>query len=177
MSVLTALCGVVDAIHSEVDASATAFCLGKTFPCHKGCFACCAIKVTVYPAEAVRLAVLVSSSPIGDRIEKRLRDQANRDQLSVQDYAEQRRVCAFLDGTGSCSVYAARPTVCRIIFADPNTTPCTRKNILSKSGVRSPVPDDVIVKLSQPMPGFGVTQIGPLASSVLDALAQIRRST
>jgi len=62
--------------------------------CGRGCSGCCIDGITVFAVEAERIR------------------QSHRDLLAA-GAPHPRGACAFLDGEGSCRVYADRPYVCR----------------------------------------------------------------
>lgn len=68
--------------------------------CRPGCADCCHRELTVTAVEAARIVELLASMPVAER--ERIAERAARGEP-----------CAALDGEGRCSVYAARPLVCR----------------------------------------------------------------
>jgi Fe-S-cluster containining protein len=71
---------------------------GDALTCHRGCASCCVDGLTVLPVEAALIRehlFVASSSPFA-------RARVSRD-----------GACAFLDSQGACSVYEARPVLCR----------------------------------------------------------------
>ena len=59
--------------------------------CKRGCDACCVAGLSVLPVEAALIEALGARPPASARA----------------------GMCAFLDGAGACSVYEARPVLCR----------------------------------------------------------------
>lgn len=70
--------------------------------CGRGCHACCQPGLTVGPAEAARLRAHLSDPAVAGRVRA----------LAESDPWRGTR-CALLDADGACSVYEARPLVCR----------------------------------------------------------------
>lgn len=68
--------------------------------CGPGCADCCRRELTVTSVEASRIAHLLASMPSGER-------------EAIAGRADRGEPCAALDPEGRCSVYAARPLVCR----------------------------------------------------------------
>ena len=70
--------------------------------CRAGCADCCVAGLVVTPAEAARLRAFVDAlSP------------AARSRLRALVYRDEEASCIALEEDATCSVYAARPTVCR----------------------------------------------------------------
>ncbi len=90
---LSELLAVVAKIDAKVDEVATR--RAADLACQKGCAQCCADGLTVLPIEAHHLVAHVEAEGLT---------------LTVGDPAQG---CAFLDETGACQVYAARPLLCR----------------------------------------------------------------
>lgn len=86
----------VDAFAAQVAARA-----GAAMACRAGCAGCCQAGLTVSPVEAAAIAAHL----------ERLPPQARN---AIAARAERHREgCVFLDEGGRCSVYEARPIVCR----------------------------------------------------------------
>lgn len=62
--------------------------------CKKGCSSCCVDDITVFEIEAENIKTKYS-------------------QFLKTEYPHQAGACAFLDNTGACRIYDARPYVCR----------------------------------------------------------------
>jgi Fe-S-cluster containining protein len=89
--------GAAASFHEMVDHAAAAVAAqhGPRLTCHRGCAACCIDGVTVFSVEAGLI-----------------RRSAEAAALRGAPAAPEGR-CAFLDASGACRVYAARPYVCR----------------------------------------------------------------
>lgn len=78
--------------------------VGARYPgaltCGPGCADCCRRELTVTSVEAARIAHLLASMPASQR-------------EAIAARADRGEPCAALDEEGRCSVYAARPLVCR----------------------------------------------------------------
>lgn len=70
--------------------------------CGRGCHACCQPGLTVGPAEAARLRMFLEDAAAAARVRS----------LAAENPWHGTR-CALLDAEGVCSVYEARPLVCR----------------------------------------------------------------
>jgi hypothetical protein len=89
--------------------------------CSAGCGACCHFEVEITRDEGTLLAGLVEAGHPIDR--ERLEAQASRERLSP----EWKRLtvpsnrCVFLGDSGTCTVYADRPSACRklLVVSDP----------------------------------------------------------
>jgi hypothetical protein len=90
---------------AKVDAHWTcgAALLGAGLHCAPGCCDCCRQHISVFPVEAVSIALAVEGLP-GDAADT-LRRRAAR--------APADGPCPLLDGDGRCALYAARPIICR----------------------------------------------------------------
>ncbi|MEC8425266.1 MAG: YkgJ family cysteine cluster protein [Myxococcota bacterium] len=86
----------VRALHDAVDrrAGPIASAHAGRLACGRGCSSCCQDDLTVYEVEALRI-------------------EAEFSDLLATSMAAPRGACAFLDDTGACRIYAARPYVCR----------------------------------------------------------------
>ena len=75
----------------------------ESFACQLGCHSCCKPSLTINSLEKEALKRFLEANP--ERVQKlRALEKAN-------PHAGKR--CAFLDETGACAVYEARPIVCR----------------------------------------------------------------
>jgi len=85
------------AVVEKVDAAvAAAFALAAdAVACARGCHSCCAPGLTVLPVEAEAIARHLEHHDVRGRV------MAHADR------------CAFLDSDGACSIYDARPILCR----------------------------------------------------------------
>ena len=94
--------------HAELTAKVDAFFEkvairhGSDMQCTTGCSDCCHTRLTVTSVEARAIRELVASWP-DDR----------RRTLAAQWAASPADRCAALDATGRCTIYDARPIVCR----------------------------------------------------------------
>ena len=88
--------GEVLGLHAEVDGRVAELeeRYGGRLQCGRGCSGCCVDGITVFAVEA-------------ERIRRRHGD------LLAKGEPHPPGACAFLDGEGSCRVYADRPYVCR----------------------------------------------------------------
>lgn len=93
-----ALLEKADAKFSEVESR-----YPTSFQCRNGCHACCLPKLSVSPLEAAHIQDYLATHP---EIAARARKVEEED-----PHAGTR--CAFLDGAGSCTIYPARPLICR----------------------------------------------------------------
>ncbi len=92
---------------------------GEHIACQAGCGTCCSVNVAVLFPEVVAIVHFVRAqmSPEQQRsIETRVAELFRK----VSWLDEEERIflgqsCAFLDETGSCSIYPVRPLICRAI--------------------------------------------------------------
>lgn len=92
------------------------FAAGPVAACRAGCKACCHQQIGITVAEAIHVARHVEALPAARRAELAAALEANAEAtrgLTTSFYLAQKRPCAFLDGQGSCSIYAVRPLRCR----------------------------------------------------------------
>lgn len=99
--------------------------------CRAGCSWCCHFSVDVRPVEAFRILAFLQREFDEERRNQLLADvKANRDILHGLDDLERARrnvKCAFLID-GKCSIYAARPQMCRNYHAT-NAAGCERSYV------------------------------------------------
>jgi len=90
------------AVRAKVDAfcHAAAEASADALTCAAGCSSCCVAQLSVSPVEAHAVGVAVANLPSDQR-------DALRERAASED------ACALLDAEGRCSVYEARPLVCR----------------------------------------------------------------
>lgn len=88
--------GVLRALHEEVDEAAAARAARHPgrLRCGRGCSGCCVDELSVFEVEARRI-------------------RAEFGELLRSERPHPPGACAFLDDTGACRIYAARPYVCR----------------------------------------------------------------
>ena len=86
----------VRALHDAVDTRSAAVSAshGPRLTCRLGCSGCCQDDLTVYEVEALRI-------------------EAEFPDLLAKGTPGPSGACAFLDTSGGCRIYAARPYVCR----------------------------------------------------------------
>ncbi len=77
----------------------TTAAIGRPIGCGRGCFACCVDDLTVWQVEADRIAAFVKGQQFDDPAARWSVHRAG--------------ACAFLEPSGRCQVYPARPYVCR----------------------------------------------------------------
>jgi Fe-S-cluster containining protein len=80
------------------------------FACSAGCAACCHTWLSVSAVEAAEVRAALAGLPEEKRSDVRQRGQR---ELAREAHAEEGPRCALLDDDDRCSVYAARPLVCR----------------------------------------------------------------
>jgi Fe-S-cluster containining protein len=95
--------------------------------CRAGCAFCCAIPVSVHPAEALYLALHLREGLHADALAAlvarlRQRVEARRGWTVEQRRTPQRR-CVFLTADGRCGMYDARPLACRG-YTSPSAEAC-----------------------------------------------------
>ncbi len=74
-----------------------------SFSCRSGCFGCCKAGLTVTHVEAERIKVWL----------KRNADALQLAKESIASRHHGKDYCGYLDQFGGCSIYEARPTICR----------------------------------------------------------------
>ena len=115
--------------------------LGERIRCAPGCSDCCR-HISVFPVEAVRLALAVIELP-GNRAAALRRRAAGADPDGA---------CPLLDEDGRCALYEARPVICRtqglplLIGEEGNTRVCAcPRNDFSQA----PIPAGAIIGLER----------------------------
>ena len=73
------------------------------FACGRGCSACCAPDLTVFPVEIENIKEHLAKNP----------EAAARARAVEKQNPHRGRRCMFLDEAGSCTIYEARPLICR----------------------------------------------------------------
>jgi len=74
----------------------------KHFSCARGCFGCCKSGLSVLPVEADYIKYWVKKNP---EVEQKLK--------SSELMGSNPAFCEFIDHDGGCSIYEARPIICR----------------------------------------------------------------
>lgn len=101
--------------------------------CRPGCSECCVPGIMVWRIEFDRVRNCLSSRPRGKPGGRRARVSSGR--------------CAFLDGGGRCTIYEARPLVCRL-FGLPQlcdgATRCCELNFSGDEGLADLPSSDVL---------------------------------
>lgn len=87
-----------DAVVAKVDAAVAKASATAELACRAGCDSCCVAGLSVLPVEAAALR-------------RHLAQRTERGELAFT--AKGNGHCVFLDVAGRCSVYAARPILCR----------------------------------------------------------------
>jgi Fe-S-cluster containining protein len=85
--------------------------------CRAGCAFCCYSHVEVHPLDAISVAQHLRQTLPPEqlaKVEERLRDRVRRKRPMTADERKQANIpCALLAEDNTCSVYAARPLICR----------------------------------------------------------------
>lgn len=89
--------------------------------CRKGCSACCHIPVTISGDEADFITEFVSYNNIPVDLSKADLQATSFQYLNIS-YED--RACIFLNASGECKVYAARPLICRAHQVMSNPEKC-----------------------------------------------------
>jgi len=110
--------------------------------CKAGCSSCCMLNVAVlFPEVAAIVKYVVDSWP-SDRLRtltERIEDLYHKIRHCDDDeWIELREHCAFLDESGSCSIYPVRPLICRSVTSiDPRH--CEEALETPASGIARPI--------------------------------------
>jgi uncharacterized protein len=103
---LRELLQVVDKVDATV--SSMSETLAPHLSCRRGCSSCCVDGLTVLPVEAARITEHLNNTE--------------------QHIAPHPTACAFLDSSGACQIYEARPVLCRThglpLLAGSDVTVC-----------------------------------------------------
>jgi Fe-S-cluster containining protein len=83
---------------------------GAQLTCHAGCDHCCYQDFTIFPVEAHHLAQVVTA--LAPEARQRLQQHLQQDEDSLP-MVDTPKPCVLLQ-EGRCSLYAARPLICRI---------------------------------------------------------------
>jgi hypothetical protein len=88
--------------------------------CHRGCSHCCHGPVEIWPHEAALLVEAAREAGV-ELDEARLERQGHQTVATWRQQPAADTACVFLDGGGTCRVYAARPNACRklLVTSDP----------------------------------------------------------
>ncbi len=163
---------------------------GHAPTCRKGCDACCHQLVMTTMAEAREAARWIRSQPVPEQerlavsleqwleatevLRRRLQEGADAELETLVDglateYWAQRIPCPFLQA-GSCSMYAARPLICRHHFSlsDPELCRTGEEDIIE----RMETMDDVFFYSQEAIPEEEA-EIGMFPELVLVALQEI----
>lgn len=104
--------------------------------CARGCAHCCAQRVDITPAEA---ALIATALPEGDPRRERVKARAGQlSPMSQEERLRARAPCALLHEDGTCSVYAARPLVCRAA-SSLDASACARAMETTEGGGEIPI--------------------------------------
>lgn len=100
------------ALVTKVEAAAAAIGerRARDLTCSAGCSRCCEAWLSVSAVEAEALQAALTALPAPERERVRARGQR---ELAREARGETQERCAMLDDAGRCSVYEARPLVCR----------------------------------------------------------------
>jgi Fe-S-cluster containining protein len=114
-AVFAATSAVTEALDTTLETQARAH--DVHLDCAKGCYYCCHIRVEAFAPEIFRIKKHLEDTAPPERlsaIRETIAERAGRAKgLSPRDYNAARIPCAFLV-EGSCSIYSARPAMCRI---------------------------------------------------------------
>ena len=102
--------GVVDEFNKEIFSHPL---VKELSPCKQGCSACCHTQVSVTSDEADLLVQRIEAGVEINLDRLRLQMATKDDSREFFKLSYEDRKCIFLDGSGSCSVYEDRPSVCR----------------------------------------------------------------
>jgi Fe-S-cluster containining protein len=82
--------------------------------CAKGCSRCCNVELNIFEVEATVIVEWFDSLP-ADAQEKLVGVWKSMDSLTEQptETKKKTKACSFLDSSGQCSIYDARPVICR----------------------------------------------------------------
>lgn len=116
--------------------------LGGRLRCAPGCCDCCRQHISVFPVEAVNIALAVDALPV--EAADALRRRAAR--------APAAGPCPLLDADGRCALYAVRPIICRtqglplLIATDTENqlAACPRNEVSGE-----PLPAEAVVDLER----------------------------
>jgi uncharacterized protein len=88
---------------------------GSAMSCRAGCSACCHVSLDVFESEALRMVAWARDLAKSGRAalqEALLRAKSEGGTAGLDALGKKRAPCVFLSG-GFCSVYEARPVICR----------------------------------------------------------------
>ena len=139
--------GLVAMLHAQLDTaidhrSEAAAAAGIVIACKRGCTACCTVPVATTEAEAVAVAVWLAQpenaearaqylaaypvwrASLGSLIEDVIAaDGAPNESELYTTYGLRRAMCPF-NHDGACTIYAVRPSMCRIAHAVDTSEHC-----------------------------------------------------
>lgn len=91
----------------------------NSIACRAGCQHCCIVNVSVLPPEAERISRYLQATRTDTELAKLVQvlEQLDRETrwLDDEERIMVKRSCAFLDASGSCSIYPVRPLLCRAL--------------------------------------------------------------
>ncbi|OHB32515.1 MAG: hypothetical protein A2X84_04425 [Desulfuromonadaceae bacterium GWC2_58_13] len=115
---------------------------GEHIACRAGCGTCCALNVAVLFPEVLNIVEFVRTrmSPEEQQgIERRVAELFSLVEcLGEEDRISLGQSCAFLDESGSCSIYPVRPLICRAVTSI-NASHCEEALQAATTGVDRPI--------------------------------------
>ena len=118
--------------------------IGERMACRMGCNACCTSPVLATEGEAIAIAAWLREHPearaqfeaayvtwraaLGELVEQTSARSAEENAAWMARMQQRHVMCAFNQG-GACSVYAARPAVCRRTHALDTNEHCTSETV------------------------------------------------
>ncbi len=136
--------------------------------CGKGCSGCCSYEVEITEDEAAVLRDVVRSGQAVDRERLFVQAQRVRKDTAWRNFSNPDNRCGFLGADGACTVYEARPSICRKHVVTTPASAC-----VTLDAPVAPVQillAEILMSAAISIPG---TEVGSLSKMLLKSLGEL----